>query len=182
MRPQSVPEAGKHRLVLPVSALVLAADVASKTWIQSRFHLGESVDVLGEWLRLTYVLNPGAAFGIHAGPYSRPLFAALALVAVGVIAQIVRVTPPAERLRLWALALILGGALGNLTDRLRPPGSVVDFLDLGVGTLRWPVFNVADVGVTVGALLLVTLLWGEEAAQVTAPPTPDGSQSARAPS
>ena len=177
VRPESVPVGAKHRLVLGVSAVVLAVDLATKAWIQSRFHLGESVGVFGEWLRLTYVLNPGAAFGIHVGPYSRPLFAALALVAVGVIAQIVRVTSPAERLRLWALALILGGAVGNLSDRLRAHGSVVDFLDVGLGAMRWPVFNVADVGVTVGAVLLVMLLWGEEGVEAAEAASPAPSES-----
>ena len=175
----------KHRLVMVVVAWVLGVDMISKAWVQSRFQLGESVGVLGDWLRLTYVLNPGAAFGIHVGPWSRPLFVTLALLALVVLANVVRLTPPQERLRLWALALIMGGALGNLTDRLRAHASVVDFLDVGVGRLRWPVFNVADVGVTVGAVLLVMLLWGEEAmepAEVPAAGAGSGGTGSRSPS
>jgi signal peptidase II len=175
--------ATKLRLVILVAAWVLSADLITKAWVQSRFRLGESVGVLGDWLRLTYVLNPGAAFGIHVGPWSRPVFVSLAVVAVLALAHVVRLTPPAERLRLWALALIMGGALGNLTDRLRAHASVVDFLDVGVGPVRWPVFNLADVGVTVGAVLLVMLLWGDEGmeaaeASPTAPPGAPGSRKA----
>jgi len=161
-------EGGKPLLVLLVSGVVLAADLLTKAWIQSRFHLGESVHVLGEWVRLTYVLNPGAAFGLHVGPYSRQLFAVLALVAVAVIVLVMARTPSAERARLAALALVLGGAVGNLLDRLRATGAVVDFLDVGLGTYRWPVFNVADMGVSIGAMLLVLLLWGEEPVEMPA--------------
>lgn len=171
---------GKHRFVLAVSGLILLLDLLSKGWVQERFHLGESVPLWGEWLRLTYVLNPGAAFGIHVGPYSRQLFAALAVVAVVVIWTIVRQTPAADRLRLAALALILGGAVGNLLDRLRAHGGVVDFLDVGVGQYRWPVFNVADVGVTVGAMVLVALLWSDDAREA-APSAATSEADSRSP-
>jgi len=153
----------KRAVVLAVAGPLLALDVLTKGWIRGRFDPGESVAVLGEWMRLTYVLNPGAAFGLHVGPYSRQLFVVLAVLALVVIVWVVRGTPADDRPRLAALALVLGGALGNLLDRLRPHGSVVDFLDVGWGpAVRWPVFNVADVGVTLGALLLVALLWSEE--------------------
>jgi signal peptidase II len=154
-------EAGKHRLVLGVMGSLLAVDLVSKAWVQGNLLLGQSTELFGEWVRLTYLLNPGAAFGLNVGVWSRPVFASLAVVAVFVVMFIVRETPSADRLRLSALALILGGALGNLVDRLRAHGAVVDFLDVGFGTFRWPVFNVADVGVTTGAVLLVVLLWGE---------------------
>jgi signal peptidase II len=169
----------KHRLVLGVMCSLLAVDLVSKAWIQGNFLLGQSTELFGEWVRLTYLLNPGAAFGLHVGVWSRAVFATLAIVAVFVIALIVRDTPPGDRLRLSALALILGGALGNLVDRLRAHGAVVDFLDVGFGSFRWPVFNVADVGVTTGAVLLVALLWGERSVPVEADggasDGPDGS-------
>lgn len=155
-------EAGKRRLVLGMAGGLLALDALSKWLVQRTFHPGESVPVVGDLLRLTYVLNPGAAFGLSVGPWSREVFAAVAVVATGVLAVLVRATPGHDRIRLVALSLVLGGAVGNLLDRLRSPGGVVDFLDVGMGVLRWPVFNVADVGVTCGALLLVLLVWREE--------------------
>ena len=73
-----------------------------------------------------------------------------------------RSTPVSDRLRLVAIASVTGGALGNLIDRVRSERGVVDFLDIGFGTVRWPVFNVADIAVTTGALLLALSLWREE--------------------
>jgi signal peptidase II len=178
-RPQRPAPPGKQRLVIGVMGAVLAVDFASKAWVQTNVGYGQSFDLLGEWVRLTYLLNPGAAFGLTVGPWSRSVFATLAIVAVGVILMIVRETPAGERLRLSALALILGGAVGNLLDRLRSHGAVVDFLDVGFGTVRWPVFNVADVGVTAGALLLVALLWGERGpSPVPSAADPGGPDSA----
>lgn len=152
----------KTKLVLGIAGTLVVVDAVTKWVIQVHFRLGESVPVLGDIVRLTYVLNPGAAFGLHVGPYSRQVFATLALVAVVVIAAVIRKTPAGERRHLVALSLIMGGALGNLVDRFRASGGVVDFLDVGFGVLRWPVFNLADVGVTTGAVLLVMLLWNEE--------------------
>jgi signal peptidase II len=166
-----VDEGGKQRLVFGVMGSLLAIDLVSKAWIQGNFLLGQSMELFGDWVRLTYLLNPGAAFGLHVGVWSRAVFATLAVVAVAVIVMIVRETPAADRLRLSALAMILGGALGNLLDRLRAHGAVVDFLDVGFGSFRWPVFNVADVGVTTGAVLLVALLWGERSMS----PAPEGA-------
>lgn len=149
-------------LVGGVTGAVVTLDVVTKWIVQRSLHLGESVPVAGDTLRLTYVLNPGAAFGFSVGPHSRIIFGLLAVFAAVLILEVVRQTPPGERPRLAALALILGGALGNLVDRVRHEGGVVDFLDVGVGSFRWPIFNVADVGVTSGAVLLVLLLWSEE--------------------
>ena len=153
----------KAGLVGSVALLVLAADAFTKWLVQQTFYLGQSVPVLGDAFRFTYVLNPGAAFGLHVGEHSRIVFGVLATVAAVIIAGIIRHTPGSQRAHLFSLALILGGAVGNLVDRVRHPGGVVDFLDVGLGAFRWPVFNIADVGVTSGAFLLVVLLWGEGA-------------------
>jgi signal peptidase II len=76
-----------------------------------------------------------------------------------------RATPVSDRLRRVSIALVTGGALGNVVDRIRSPRGVVDFFDFGIGTLRWPVFNVADIAVTTGAILLAISLWREDADQ-----------------
>lgn len=159
----------KWRVCAAVAGAVLIADVLSKRWVRSAFALGDSVPVVGDWVRLTYVLNPGAAFGLEVGPYSRPVFTVLALLALGVILVALRGTPDGAHGRVAALALVGGGAAGNLMDRVGM-GAVVDFLDVGVGPLRWPVFNLADVGVTTGALLLVLWLWDEREPSSSAGP------------
>jgi signal peptidase II len=154
--------AGKLRLLLVVPGIILLLDRITKWIVQSRFALYEQVDVLGSVIRLTYIHNPGAAFGLYLGPWSRQIFLVLSAVAIAVLAALYWFTPAAERARLLAIALIGGGALGNFIDRLRSARGVVDFVDVGFGTLRWPVFNVADMAVTTGAIVLALSLWRED--------------------
>jgi signal peptidase II len=142
---------------------VLVIDVATKLAVQRAFEPYDQVEILGDYLRLTYIHNPGAAFGIYLGDYSRVIFLLLSLVALGALLAMYWVTPGRNRVRLTAIALVCGGAIGNLIDRVRSHHGVVDFLDMGIGDqLRWPVFNVADVAVTTGAILLALSLWQEE--------------------
>lgn len=117
------------------------------------------VRVIGDWVQLQLVYNPGAAFGLNIGEYSRWVFLILALVALIVLGSMVRSSGPTQWFRLVALGLICGGAIGNLIDRIRSPRGVVDFIDVGIGDLRWPTFNVADVAVTCGAVALALVLW-----------------------
>jgi signal peptidase II len=122
------------------------------------------VPVLGDFFRLTYIYNPGAAFGLHVGPLSRYVFLALTVACVVILAAWFRSTPPDDRLRLVAISFVTAGAIGNFIDRIRSERGVVDFFDFGFADLRWPVFNVADIGVTIGAILLAISLWREEKA------------------
>jgi signal peptidase II len=134
----------------------------TKALVRHYFDPGGSIPVAGDVVRLTYVLNSGAAFGLGGGRYSAVIFPLLPMLALGVIAYFFWKASAQDRLRLYALALVLGGAVGNLLDRFRAPGAVVDFLDVGLASLRWPVFNVADVGVTLGAVCLVLSLGSED--------------------
>jgi len=119
-------------------------------------------EILGNHLRLTLVYNPGAAFGLNLGIYSRWIFMALTAGALIILARLYQATRQGDLLRTIALGLVCGGAVGNLIDRVRSATGVVDFIDVGVGDLRWPTFNVADMVVSVGAFLLAWVLWGEE--------------------
>ena len=145
----------KAVLALLVLAGVLALDVTTKLWVVQNMVLHQSISVFGDVVRLTYTHNPGAAFGINIGEHSRVFFLVLSILALGVLTSIYRATPNADRLRLFAVALVGAGAIGNILDRLRYERGVVDFLDVGIGAHRWWVFNVADSAVTVGALLLL---------------------------
>ncbi|HEU4698085.1 MAG TPA: signal peptidase II [Gemmatimonadales bacterium] len=120
------------------------------------------VPVLGDWFQLRLVHNQGAAFGLHVGPYSRWVFFAVAILAIGVLARMAWTAPAGDRFRQLALGLVAGGAAGNLVDRIRSARGVVDFLDVGIGDLRWPTFNVADIAVSCGALALALSLWRED--------------------
>lgn len=156
----------KTALFGSTAAGLLLLDIVTKWIVQRSMTPYDPIPVWGDFFRLTYIFNRGAAFGLHLGDYSRWIFGALAIVAVLVLFAMYRATRPADRLRIVALALVSAGAVGNLIDRVRSDQGVVDFLDFGFGTgidaLRWPVFNVADIGVTVGALLLALSLWREE--------------------
>jgi len=152
--------AADRRLFWGAAAVVVVLDMVTKLVAEARLTY-RPLSVIGEWVRLRLVYNEGAAFGLHLGEYSRWIFFALALLALAVLGSMVRATRPGDRFRLGALALICGGAAGNLIDRIRSAQGVVDFLDVGVGAWRWPTFNVADSAITVGAIALALSLWVE---------------------
>lgn len=154
--------ASKARWAIVVIGTVVVLDFVTKRIVLGTMTLHERIPILGDAVRLTYIRNPGAAFGLHAGENSRFIFLGISLAALGILAALYRVTPAADRLRIFAIALISGGALGNLMDRIQSSAGVVDFLDVGLGDLRWPVFNVADIAVTTGAILLALSLWRED--------------------
>ena len=114
--------------------------------------------VIGDFLRFTLAYNPGAAFGMHLGPASRWIFATLSIVIVVVILRVTADLTRVSRLATIGVPVVIGGALGNLLDRIRYREGVVDFIDVGIGDARFWVFNIADVGVTAGAALLLYLM------------------------
>jgi signal peptidase II len=131
-----------------IAAAVLVVDQLSKAAVVSWLQPSESVPLIHPILHLTLVHNTGMAFGLFRGfPH---LFAILAVAVAGWIILELRRHHAMPWIMTWALALVLGGAVGNLIDRLRF-GYVVDFLDLRV----WPVFNVADSAITIGVALLL---------------------------
>jgi len=150
-----------RKLFWSVAAVVVVLDFITKVIVERMLLTHLPVRVVGDWVTLQLVYNRGAAFGIDVGPYSRWVFTALALLALVVLGAMVRQTDATHRVRLLALALVCGGAVGNLIDRLRNPRGVVDFIDVGIGALRWPTFNVADMAVTCGAITLALVLWAE---------------------
>lgn len=167
--------------VLFFSALILVADQATKLMIKARFELRDSVAVIGDFFRLTYIENPGMAFGIQLGsPAFFTAFASVASIIIFVYLYRIRHEKFLSRL---ALAIILGGALGNLIDRFAY-GQVIDFLDFGIGETRWPIFNIADSSVTVGMILLLSIVLFEKEAETQQPavslavPADDGSDPA----
>ena len=122
--------------------------------------------ILGDFLRFTLAYNPGAAFSMSVGPYSRYIFGAFAVVALVVLWRLYRMTGAGSRagdsMRIVALGLAFGGAAGNLIDRFRSPQGVIDFIDIGLGDVRFWTFNIADSAVTVGAVVLAWSLSREE--------------------
>lgn len=143
----------KAQLFWPLLLALVLADCGSKRVVEAALPPHTPHEVIGEAVRFTLGYNPGAAFGINVGPASRLVFIVLTLVALVVLAAMYRSTPAARRVDVAALALIMGGAVGNLLDRIRA-GQVVDFIDVGIGATRFWTFNLADAGITIGAMLL----------------------------
>jgi len=163
------------RTWLPLAAVVatvIVLDRWTKHWANAALPFHRPIQVLGDFLRLTYTRNSGVAFGIGQGtgfPYY--LFSLAAIVVIVWMFARGRTGPGAPR-RL-ALALILGGAIGNLVDRVTS-GEVVDFIEVGIPQWHWPVFNVADSAVTVGVILFA-LTWARRQESGVAAPAPDAA-------
>lgn len=141
---------------------VVVLDLVTKYVAEHSLTLHVPRRVIGDVVRWTLAYNPGAAFSMSLGPASRWIFGAFAAVALVVLWQIYRSCRPEEWLKALALGLAWGGAAGNLVDRVRSAAGVVDFIDIGVGTVRFWTFNIADSGVSVGAVLLGIILLREE--------------------
>jgi signal peptidase II len=159
----------KAILFWPVVGVLVGADRLTKIIAeQNLWPRYVPREVWGDVLRWTLVYNPGAAFGLHLGEYSRWIFLVLTVGALVILGRLYRQTAPGDRWRTLAIALVTAGALGNLIDRIISPNGVVDFIDVGIGNRRWPTFNVADMAVSTGAILLAVVLWGEDRAAARA--------------
>ncbi len=156
----SGPETGRHRpsarrwvLFGGLAIGVLVVDQLTKAWVTGNLDIGEAFEVLGTWLRIVHWRNSGILFGML--PQSAPAFAVVSMV---VIVLIVLYHAKARRglVITVALGLLLGGAIGNLVDRLRY-GAVVDFVDMGIGEWRFYTYNVADASISTAIVLLLLL-------------------------
>ena len=145
-----------------ITAAIIVLDQLTKYVVVQRFRLHENVQVIAGFFDLTYVRNPGAAFGFLAGAsgvWRSVFFITVSIVALAVILALVRQTR--DRLPLIAFALIGGGAVGNLIDRVRF-GDVVDFIDWYYRSFHWPTFNIADSAISIGVgLLAIDMLFSK---------------------
>jgi len=161
---------GRPWLWAPV---VFLSDFVSKRLVLAHeMELRARINVIGDLARFIYVRNPGSAMGLF--PVGRMALIAVSALASVFIVYLYRTTDSRHRARLGAMAAILGGALGNLVDRIFYHGHVVDFIDLGWGTHRFYTFNVADIGVTIGGVILFFCILFEDrhSAKVTADSLP----------
>ena len=153
---------GWRAAYLLAAAGVYLSDQATKAWAVRRLRTGHVVRVIGDTVRLAYAENTGIAFGRlqEGGEFGRWMLAGLAAAAVvGLLAYLFRTRRADDRL-LGAIALLLAGVAGNLTDRVRL-GFVVDFIEVFIGSYQWPTFNVADAAICAGAALLALDLFLE---------------------
>lgn len=153
----------KARWFWSLALALLVTDCATKRVVEHRLAVGETRPVVGDVVRLTLSYNKNAAMGVDLGASRRALLSVLTLAALLVLGVLYHRARPSERLRVIGVALVAGGALGNLLDRLRSSAGVVDFIDIGVAQMRFWTFNVADIGITAGAvLLLIALGWNTQ--------------------
>ncbi len=174
--------ATRDRIFWSLVVFVVLSDILSKRWAERALGLHVPVDVVDPWLRWTLTYNTGAAMNLSLGAASRYVFSLIALGMIVYLYRLHRQSAPSSRATPAALALIAAGAFGNLLDRLRHGKGVVDFIDVGTADWRFWTFNVADMGVTTGAILLALLLWREGDAPAPAPepvtPSPSPSDDA----
>lgn len=150
----------KTRLVTIWLAVILVLDQATKLIVDRSMPLYHSIPLIDNFFNLTYIRNTGAAFGIFAGSaeiFRRPFLIVVSIVAIIFIVNMLRRLPARETGLSTALAFILGGAIGNLIDRLIY-GEVIDFLDFHWSGYHWPAFNVADSFITVGVAITIFYL------------------------
>ena len=136
------------------AGLICAADLASKAAVVKHLVYGQKIELMSS-LNIVYAINQGAAFGLlaTAGGWQRYLFIAIAVIASALLVYMIR-KPGSSSAEKLGLAMILGGAVGNLVDRTVRLG-VVDWIDLYAGAHHWPAFNIADIGITLGAAVLI---------------------------
>jgi signal peptidase II len=147
--------------LLIITALIVIVDQVSKYLVVLLMEVGDSISLVRNFLHLTYVLNPGAAFGML--PYQTLFFVIITVVVIVFIVYYYRILSSDHRLLRLALALQLGGAVGNLIDRLRT-GYVIDFIDFKV----WPpVFNLADSAIVIGIGLFIIAYWRDDIFKTT---------------
>lgn len=145
------------RFYLSVSSAIFLTDALTKWLVVRGMTLHDSVEIIPSFFSLTYVRNTGVAFGMLRSMewgWKLPMLCAVALLAIGLIFYYASKAPADNRILHWALALVLGGILGNLSDRL-VNGYVIDFLDFYLYDMHWPTFNVADSGITLGVFLMM---------------------------
>lgn len=147
----------RYKLLLCLGGLVVLLDQVTKVWVDQNLRVYEGKAIIPGLLDLHYIRNTGAAFGFLSGSHEGfriPFFIVVSAVAVGIILFLFRKLEDSEVMMPVALSLVLGGAVGNLVDRVRL-GEVIDFLLIHYKAFHWPAFNVADIAITVGVSLLV---------------------------
>ncbi|MBM4184802.1 MAG: signal peptidase II [Gemmatimonadetes bacterium] len=173
----------KYLIFAGIFPVIMALDLITKRWALEALAV-ERGELAGGLIPLTLAFNKGAAFGIRLGEDSRWFFVPVTLVALLLLAMLFRQAHDRDFLRIVSISLVVSGAIGNLYDRVRWSRGVVDFIGpIDLGLWDFPIFNVADMSITCGAVLLAISFWFEEqderARAAAAPaPVPGGEPSA----
>lgn len=150
----------KYSFLIIVSAVIIAADQITKLMVEAFLSPNSSITIIDGLLNLQHVRNPGGAFGFLSRTNSSATLTFFLIVSAASVALIIyffRKAPTGHKWYRSSLAFILGGAVGNLIDRIRL-GQVIDFMDIHVGGYHWPAFNIADASITSGGVMLLLSL------------------------
>src|SRR6266850_661747 len=143
---------------IAVAVVVMSFDQFTKYWVSVKLREGDEIDVIRGFFKLSYTENPGIAFGMLNNGNVKWLLVAISVTAIMVVIYYMRRTPISNTLLLWSLALLAAGICGNLIDRFRL-GRVIDFILVYYKDYQWPVFNIADTAITIGAALMAIELF-----------------------
>ncbi len=168
--------------------VILTLDIITKRWALEALGSGERIDLFGGLVPLRLAFNRGAAFGISIGEDPRWFFIPITIIALFLLFYLLKHARPGDILRTFSVSLVISGAVGNLIDRVTEARGVVDFIGpIDLGFMLWPIFNVADMAISCGAVLLAISFWleereerraeealqvGDDGAEVEAEPTP----------
>lgn len=152
---------------LCIATLVMLFDQFTKYWVSMKLREGDEIDVITGFFKLSYTENPGIAFGMLNNGNVKWLLVSISVAAIMVVVYYMRRTPVSNTLLLWSLALLAAGICGNLIDRFRL-GRVIDFILIYYKSYQWPVFNIADTAITIGAALMAIELFMSPQAERTA--------------
>jgi signal peptidase II len=161
----------RYNLLIGLGGLVVLLDQATKIWVHNTMRLYETKPLVPGFLNLHYIRNTGAAFGFLSGSHAGfriPFFILVSFVAIGIILYLFHKLEESEVMMPLALSLVLGGAIGNLVDRVRQ-GEVIDFILIHYKAFHWPAFNVADIAITAGVGLLVVRIFLSERGRAERP-------------
>jgi signal peptidase II len=143
---------------LTITVLVLALDQLTKLWVARELYPDGEINIISGFLKFSYTENPGIAFGMLSDGNVKWLLVAVSGAAITIVIFYLMRTPASNSLLLWSLALLAAGISGNLIDRIRM-GRVIDFIEVYYRSFHWPVFNVADTAISIGAALMAIELF-----------------------
>ena len=155
----------KHKLVvlLSIFPVVIVLDLITKSWALAALEGGRRMELFFGYVPLTLAFNRGAAFGLSLGNDPRWFFIPITMLAMGLLLVLLKQADARDWLRIISVSLVVSGAFGNLYDRVRWDRGVVDFIGpIDLGVMLWPIFNVADMAISCGAVLLAISFWREE--------------------
>jgi signal peptidase II len=141
-----------------IATLVMLFDQITKYWVAVKLSDGDEIDIIQGFFKFSYTENPGIAFGMLNNGNVKWLLVSISVAAIMVVIYYMKRTPSSNTLLLWSLSLLAAGICGNLIDRVRL-GRVIDFILIYYKDYQWPVFNIADTAITIGAALMAIELF-----------------------